>query len=64
MRRRFKYILLIGSFVILSGLWALNADFLASSRFLPEFELLEPAAQAEDSVPKWQRPFPNPMTTW
>ena len=56
MRRRIKYILLIGSFIVLSGLWALNADYLASSRFLPDFELLESDTQAQDTVPKSRYP--------
>lgn len=52
MKRRFTHILWITLFLLASGWWALNADYLASSRFLPEFEAIdEPVRQEPDTVP-------------
>lgn len=60
MKRNSKYIILICSFILISSLWALNADFLESSRFLPEFELEAPAPQVPDTIPPR---FPVSKTT-
>ena len=60
MKRNSKYIILVCSFILISSLWALNADFLASSRFLPEFELEAPAPQVPDTIPPR---FPVSKTT-
>ena len=60
MKRNSKYIILICSFILISSLWALNADFLESSRFLPEFELEAPAPQEPDTIPPR---FPVSKTT-
>lgn len=60
MRKNLKYILLLCSFIVLSGLWALNADFLASSRFMPDFEPME-TAEVQDSVPKSRYPVSKTM---
>ena len=52
MKKRFTHIVWLALFLLASGLWALNADYLASSRFLPEFEVLdEPVRQEPDTVP-------------
>ena len=52
MKKRFTHIIWMALFLLASGLWALNADYLASSRFLPEFEVLdEPVRQEPDTVP-------------
>ena len=61
MKGRLKYIILLGSFLLLSGLWALNADYLEASKVLPEFELSEPVPQVRDSVPPTR--FPVSKTT-
>ena len=64
MRKRFKYILLLSAFILLSGLWALNADYLAPSQFLPEFEIAEPVPQSQvrDSVPPTRYPVSKTTT--
>ena len=64
MRKRFKYILLLSAFILLSGLWALNADYLAPSQFLPEFEIAEPVpkSQVRDSVPPTRYPVSKTTT--
>ena len=64
MRKRFKYILLLSAFILLSGLWALNADYLAPSQFLPEFEIAESMLQPQvrDSIPPTRYPVSKTTT--
>ncbi len=50
MRKNTKYILLVCFFILISSLWALNADFMEASRFLPEFEVVAPVNQDRDTI--------------
>ena len=56
--------MLLSAFILLSGLWALNADYLAPSQFLPEFEIAEPVPQSQvrDSVPPTRYPVSKTTT--
>ena len=59
MRRKFKYILWITILLFGVGLYSLNADFLAYTTSLPEFELLTPP---EDTIRKAKTRYPVAKT--